>query len=480
MIRHLIAAIAAVLLAAGCVSGPEPAWRGADMVLNAVHVVDVRTGAITRDRMIVVSDGSIVDIGAALEALPALQSGPVWIDGEGRYAIPGLWDAHAHILSEDTDRAIFQLRPLFLAHGVTHVRDMGSTLAARTRYLDAALAMAGPHILSSGPQIWGYDPPWGGQIRLVIDAADKAPHLVNTLADAGVNHIKVYDGLDDLRLQALSTAARTRGLALTGHQQDGHTLERSAELGLQQVEHLVFSALEGCGPDSMEYIRRLVGIRFAGAQDRSIPELYIEFESRIDDEICRPMLERAAANGAVLTPTLAVTYLTPADLEAFSPAWTAWLDSNGCALHRNQFDGVPADIIGAFAQSGPAMARRFAEAGVPLLAGTDAPAGCAAPGVSMAAELSLLAQAGLTPLEALQAATTRPASVFGLGSRYGALERGFAADIVLLDADPLESVAAVREVSGVLNRGRWFERDDLARMIAEALAYTSPQAPNGG
>jgi hypothetical protein len=460
------------------------ARRGADMVLNAVHVVDVRTGTIARDRMIVVSDGSIVDIAPAIEARPALQNDAIWIDGGGRYAIPGLWDAHAHIISEDTDLALFQLRPLFLAHGVTHVRDMGSTLEARVRYLDASRTMAGPHILSSGPQIWGYDAPWGGQIRLVMETTDAAAGLVNTLADAGVDHIKVYDGLDDVRLQALNAAARARGLSLTGHQQDGHTLERSAALGLRLVEHLVFSALEGCGPDSVEYIRRLVGIRFAGAQGRSIPELYIEFESRIDDDICRPMLERAAANGAVLTPTLAVTYLTPADLETFSPAWTAWLErygySYGCALHRNQFDGVPADLIGAFAQSGPAMARRFAEAGVPLLAGTDAPAGCAAPGVSMAAELSLLAQAGLTPLEALQAATVRPASVFGLGSRYGALERGFAADIVLLDADPLASVAAVREVSGVLNQGRWFERDDLARMIAEALAYTSPQAPMGG
>lgn len=479
MIRHSIAAIAAVMLSATCVSTTEPDWRGADMVLNAVHVVDVQTGAIARDRMIIVSDGSIVDIADARDARPTLRSDAIWIDGGGRYAIPGLWDAHAHIISEDTDLALFQLRPLFLAHGVTHVRDMGSTLEARVRYLDASRTMAGPHILSSGPQIWGYDAPWGGQIRQVLETAEEAAGLVNALADAGVDHIKVYDGLDDARLTALSSAARMRGLSLTGHQQDGHTLEQSAELGLRLVEHLVFSALEGCGPDSVEYVRRLVGIRFADAQDLSIPELYIEFESRLEDEICRPMLERAAANGAVLTPTLAVTYLTPAELDALGPAWATWLEQNGCPLRRSEFNGVPADRITAFAQSGPAMARRFAEAGVPLLAGTDAPAGCAVPGLSMAAELSLLTQAGLTPLKALQAATIQPASVLGFGGRFGALQPGFAADIVLLDADPVADVAAAGQVSGVLNRGQWFEREDLARMIVDALAYTAPAPPTG-
>lgn len=473
--------LSSLIVLAGCVTAPPREWSSADTIIHAVNVVDIRNGVVLPDQMIIISQGRIEAVLPTLLPVHADEDGPVWIDGADGYAIPGLWDSHVHILSADTDRALYQIRPLFLAHGVTHVRDMGAMLADRARYLDRAQSFPPLHILSSGPQIWGEDPPWGGGLRLLIETPDEAPGIVGMLAGAGVDHIKIYDGVDDERLVALHAAARSRGLALTGHQQSGHTLERSAELGLRLVEHMTFESFTGCGPESAEYSRRLIAVRFWDAQDIPIPALYAEFASRIDDGLCQTMLERAAARGLVFTPTLLFSFLVPDEAAAIGVSWPDWPQDGSCQLHLRQFESADPQLIADYRLARAALTRRFVDAGIVLLAGTDGPGGCAPPGIALAIELELMAEGGLSPLEALQAATLHPARTFGYADRYGVLEPGYVADIVVLQSNPLTDIRAVSAIGGVFSNDTWLSRETLDVMIAEALAHdraaSAPASP---
>jgi len=430
--------------------------------LRDIHVVDTDRGTIQRHRAIGIGEGVIRAIIAA-DRVPAATSAQI-IEAGGAYAIPGLWDSHVHLLQENEATAESDAARA-LSFGITHVRDMGSSLDARTTFL-ARFGQPGtdaPMMIGAGPTFWAFALPYGDKQQqvIVIDPAD-TDAAVDRVADRGVDFIKVYAGFDRSRLPQLVAAARRRGLTVAGHAQPGMTLAEHAKIGVTTIEHLDFGTLAECTTDADSYFERVIAARFRNSGE-SIPSIYTAFADRVDTDDCRARLRRAADAGLVLTPTLVASYLSPSAGRTF----LAQLPENrreACALYLRQFDGLSDAAQAALAEVGNRLMRMVIDAGVPVLAGTDASAFCTRSGESLAMELQLFGDAGLRPLSVLQSATRSPARLFGQGDRFGTLTVGRAADMVLLRANPLKTFSAYVDPVGVFTHGRWRDERALAAL----------------
>ncbi len=442
---------------------PIPQSRSTPEVwIRHVHVVDPVDGTIRHDQAVGIADGVIRAI-IPSGNMPFATSARV-IDGGGHFAIPGLWDAHVHLLQGD-DASAERDAGVMLSFGITHVRDMGSSLDARTRFLEriASPGVAAPRMIGAGPTLWAFSLPYGDtqQQVLVTDTAETEA-AVSRLAEAGVDFIKVYAGFDSTRLPRLMRAAAQHQLPVVGHAQPGMSLATQATLGLRTIEHLDFDTFQECMTPGNGYFDRVIAARFRNSGE-AIPAIYAEFANRVDTPDCQTRLRSAALAGLVLTPTLTATFMSRADGQRLRNRLPE-AQRDGCDLYLRQFDGVSDEVGASMVQARRRLVRLVAEAGIPLLAGTDATTFCAAPGASLVLELQMLADGGLSPLAVLQAATSLPARVFTSLDRFGVLAVGKQADLVLLSENPLTSALAYASPVGVYTRGRWYDAGALSAL----------------
>ena len=340
---------------------------------------------------------------------------------------------------------------------------MGSSASALQDFRATEQAVEGPVVLASGPTFWAIELPYGdkSQQRIVAPDADMEAE-VRQAAALGADFIKVYAGFGPVRLEDLANAARRAGLPLTGHAQPGLDLDAQARLGLSIVEHLETSTFTGCGVDPDLYFDRIIAARFGGSGE-TLPDIMADFAGDLDRPACVAMFERAAAAGLAITPTLEATLLPPTlarDLSGTLPPD----QREGCDVYLRGFGDLTQTSETTYLQAGATLLGIIREAGVPFLAGTDAPAFCGTPGQSLARELRLLGEAGLTPLEVLQSATLNPARALGFGDSLGAIAPGLEAHILLLGRNPLDGPAAYERPVGLLTQGRWRDEGDLDRL----------------
>ena len=447
------------LVAAGMVvtvAARPPQGTPVDLLITRARVVDTRSGAITPGRVIAIRGDTIVAIGdsAAGSRFRARQV----IDAAGRYVIPGLWDMHMHFGGGDTLIAENRLLlPLYLAHGITAVRDAAGDLSSTVLAWRDSVArglMDGPIIFTSGPKIEGKNSIWPGdtevETRAGVDSA------LDDLQRMHVDFVKLTDNTlkPELFRYALGEIRR-RGMKSSAHIPAGVPVRDAVALGLGSIEHLSY-AIRGAGE----------GIPAApGAGNRPT------FDSANAVALFRFMAER----GTALTPTLNISRTL------------AWLDSEDHT--KDEYlkyigPGLRATYswrIERQAGSTPeAIARRHAnyefsssklpliqQSGVLILAGTDAGFlnSYDYPGIGLHDELGQLVKAGLTPLQALQASTINGARWLGKESRYGTLARGSASDLVILDGNPIADIGATRRIHGVVVRGRYLDRAKLDSML---------------
>jgi imidazolonepropionase-like amidohydrolase len=455
MRSRLVVSVAVALT--GCATGVPVA--DADIVLRHVHVIDTETGETRRDHAIAIRHDTIIAIVPDRD-LGRTGTATTIIDARGAYAIPGLWDAHVHVQQGGPDAALRRAARL-LGHGITSARDMGASLADRAA-VTARLAAPdtdAPRLLAAGPTFWAFTLPYGdATAKVTVTDTATTQAAVDSIAAADVDFIKVYAGFTPDRLRLLVDAARRRGLTVAGHAQPGATLEQQARLGLVTVEHLDFSTLSECSPRADAYFERVIGARFRGSGE-SVPALLAAFAAEVDTDACRAGLRRAADAGLVLVPTLVNMYLAR-DTALAVQARLVGADAEFCAIYLRDFDRADSSAREAVPAAGRRLMRVVRDAGLPVLAGSDAPALCAAPGDGLLHELQLLGASGYTPLEVLQAATVRPSRVLARDASRGRLAPGHVTDVLLLRGDPLASTAAYREPVGLWTRGRW--RDDAA------------------
>jgi hypothetical protein len=434
----------------------------AGVILMTSAFADVPAGihAITHATVINPANGSdellemtILFRGGLITAVGPTQStvipaGAVMHDVAGRFVIPGLWDAHVH-LSQVGSKAF----PLFVSNGITSVRDMGSDFHQIQNWrAERAGGAPIPRILAPGPKLRGGSliervgvrfTKWKHEIRIVTSAAD-AREAVDELKVQGVDFIKVHSNLTPELYDAIATESHKVHLEFSGHLPEAGPLAAAAA-GQRTIEHGRGMLL--CSPQIWNRIRSSEPAAAQYCAPLDIQAMLFPALLRADSWFT-PTLTSWRGNAMIGDPTL-LTWLNtlPGSATVWSDLGNHWADMTGpipTAFERQ--------LLGQFGSLAAAASR----AGVPLLAGTDLGDPYVIPGFSLHDELALMVNAGVTTLKALQSATSEPARAFGLGATVGAINAGQAADLLVLEADPLLDIDNTRRIYAIVLNGRWF------------------------
>jgi hypothetical protein len=412
------------------------------------------------------------------------------VDGRGKFVIPGLWDMHVHTSREGRARYFW---PLFLAHGVTGVREMGSYLDTLQHWRAALRRQphAGPRIIWSSPMLDGSPAAWRHGIPLATPEAGRT--MVDSMQALGFDFIKVYSRLPKEIYEAISAEARRIGMPFAGHVPASITPAEASAAGQRSIEHQS-GIYVSCVPGAAEERASIRAAARAGAPPDSTASRQARLRARLtsgyDSALCGRLFETFRGNGTWQTPTLVVirgaaqqgdSAMAADPRRPHMPAeLTARWDRDGA--ERDARDGP--EIVAFY----KALFRREVElagamhrAGVRILVGTDASdEPNVYPGSSVHDELELLVSAGLSPADALAAATVGPAEYLGLRDSLGTVEAGRAADLVILDADPLADIRNIRRVYAVVSQGRLIDpaaRQALLESARAAAARARPAAP---
>lgn len=447
----------------------------ADVLIRHATIVDVEHARLIPDQAVATVRNSIVAVGSDKDIARAWNAKRK-IDAGNRYLIPGLWDMHVHFGGGPDLIAENQaLLPLYVAHGVTTVRDASGdlpydVLAWRKQIADGTLF--GPTLYSSGPKIEGINPVWKGTLETGSQAdVDQA---VAKLKSLNVDFVKITDNTlkPDLFLYAVGRV-RAAGLKASGHIPMAVTIRQAVDAGLSSIEHLSFAYYAGAKDGDA-----IAADFAAGRITRG--EAAARLDTGFDRDTALAAYRHFAEKGVFVTPTLngsrLITYLDRDD-----HSQDAYLAYIGPKL-RKTYDWrieraaklTPEQTVARHAEykHEAVILPLLAQAGVTIMAGTDAGFlnSFNYPGIGLHDELALYVEKGLTQAQALASATRAGPAWFGLLDRYGAVAEGKAADLVLLDANPLEDIRATRAIRMVMLRGAVEDRAALDRILADTRA----------
>jgi imidazolonepropionase-like amidohydrolase len=407
------------------------------LVLTHVTVIDVTGGVTKPDLTVVITGDRISQVEEAGKVVAA--PGATVVDAAGKFLIPGLWDMHVHWYFRDTFT-------LFIANGVTGVRQMfGNSDLLRWRQDIAKGSLLGPRMIVASPIIDGPRPFWPNSIA--VSNEDEGRKAVRDVKKWGADFVKVYSLLPREVYFAIADEAKRQGISFAGHVPNSVSPAEASDAGQKSVEHLT-------------------GMR-ARAEARAI-ETY-------DEGKAAELFARFVKNETWQCPTLTVlrgkaffgdeNFMRDQRLKFIPPRikerWSQRIANRneGNFANAKKVFQKELEIVGA-----------MRKAGVQLLAGTDTGNPFCFPGFSIHDELALLVIAGLTPAEALRSATLNPAKFLGLDKTLGTIEQGKIADMVLLDANPLEEVRNTQRIIAVISNGRLFDRKALNKMLDQAEA----------
>jgi imidazolonepropionase-like amidohydrolase len=436
-----------------------------DLTITNATVVDVSTGALRRGTTIVIEGNRIASVGPPSAA--TRPRGRV-VDATGMYVIPGLWDMHTHAYfgwpREFGDSYVL---PLFIANGVTGIRDMGSDLGAvlRARTEVAQHRLVGPRMVVSGPMLDG--PKVSFAASLAIATPDDGRKAVATLRKSGVDFIKIQSGVPRDAYFAIADEAKKVGIPFDGHVPDAIRASEAVASGQRTFEHLI-GIFEASTPDEDSFIAR----RYGAGNDSSANKFLAAFLDRYDPAREATIIQLLAKNNIWQCPTLfwergqwlvdVIDYAKDPDI-AFTPR--TWVAKKYPSMQKaivESMDTDPLAVRRRFVDHELDIVRKLHAAGVPFLAGTDTPAGVdVTPGISLHLELQRFVAAGFTPLEALQTATINPARFLKRSSDFGSVEAGRIADLVILRANPLDDIANTRAIAGVVAEGRYRSQAEI-------------------
>jgi hypothetical protein len=466
--KNIIAVLAFLYLSAPTHSAP----LAASIILHHAVIVDVEHSTLVADQAVVIRDGTLVDVGADA-SLAAKWHAPISIDATGRYLIPGLWDMHVHFgggpeLIEENKA----LMPLYIAHGITTVRDCSGDLSQEVLKWRGDLAqktLLGPQLFTSGAKLEGIHPVWKGTLE-VGSRGDVDAALSRLMRDR-VDFVKITDSTMDpnLFLYAL-TRVHGMGMRASGHIPLQLTVQQAVDSGISSIEHIDYAYQAGVKDEAS-----IAADFAAGRIDRA--EANRRIDAGFDLPTARAAYTALAQRGVSVTPTLNGSRIT-AWLDTDDHVHDAYLAYIGPKL-RKTYDwrieranrASPAEI--AFRHQHfehlASILPVLQQAGVSIMAGTDAGFlnSFDYPGIGLHEELSLFVKSGLTPAQALIAATRAGPAWFGLLDQYGGISNGKVADLVLLDGNPLEDIAATRAIRAVVLHGRLFDRPALEKLLKD-------------
>ena len=444
----------------------DPALGQGKLAIVNVTIIDGTDHPPRRNSTIIVEGKKIIAITGDRQTA---SKGTRIVDGTGKFLIPGLWNNDLHEVSYDDARS--HLSDL-VAQGITAVRDMGAPLDDVVRLRDATVsgALVGPRVFIAGPLMEG---PVPIKMPLIVDLfSEKQAHEeVKSLKQHNVDYVEVDTTLTAELYWAVADEAKRQSLPLVGHIPATIAAEDVAKANQRDVEHLggrFLNVLISCSSDEAyfqevnkkTFNELLVALREKRQADE--PQFRADFGNKLLNTFDEPKAQRLfrlyAQEGVAQTPTL----------HALKTLWQTNKDGD----KLNDQDMRVGELI--FAKD-LAMIGEMKRAGVTILAGTDGSYGEG--GDALHSELELLVDAGLTPLQAIQAASRDAAKAMGVSVDMGTLEVGKTADLVLLDADPLKDISNTRKINAVVLDGQFFLKGKLSS-IQKSLNHSVDLSPS--
>jgi imidazolonepropionase-like amidohydrolase len=438
------AALVALLLPSPLLQAQQP-----PLVIRNVSVLPMDRDEVLRNQTVVVRNGRIESMGAAPAALPA---GAHVIDGAGKYLMPGLAEMHAHVSGAAQNPRILEL---FALNGVTTIRGMlGQPYHIALRDSLARGLVLGPRLFTSGPSFSGPN-----------ITAEAAAQRVREQHELGYDLLKIHPGVTRAAFDAMAAEATSLGMRFAGHVPLDVGLERAIAAGYSSIDH-IDGFIEALVPPSAP---------MTAAQSQWFG---LNLTPHLDASRLPGLIARTRAAGIAVVPTQTLMeYLyndmTGAQLAA-RPEYRYWIPAQVETWRAQKDamltgpDGPTREVRHQWLRVRQQMIRDLHAAGVPILLGADAPQIWNVPGFSTHRELHLYVAAGLSPYDALRTGTHNMAQYLGEGGVAGVVRPRARADLILLDANPLDDIENSMRIHGVVLNGRWIGPEERSRRL-EAL-----------
>ena len=452
---------------------PTSGSPSANLVLTHVNIVNTATQTLLSDQTVVITSGRISSVAPSMRTSPP-KDVPV-IDGHGKFLMAGLWDMHVHLagVSADPKWSKQVLLPLLLANGIIGVRDMGGDLESLLTWkceIESG-TLLGPHIIAAGPWLAG-----GGKKspeQYPVANAEEARAAVRDLKGRGADFIKVISLPSRDAFFAVADECKKQNIKFAGHLPLEVSAIEASEAGMHSIEHFFYSSFSiSLSSKEVELRQRLITAQQNG-NFVAWEQISQEADATYSPEKATTLFQAFKKNGTWVTPTLASMDIAShpekwsvEDLQlAFVPASLAkeWKDSL-----KNERTKKRADWLGRQISSDWKLARELRRAGVMQLVGSDSLDPFNFPGESLYRELAEFVRVGYTPGEALHAATTGAARFLDREGDFGSVAPGKLADLILLDANPLEDIANTRKLNAVVRAGAYLDRSALDHLLADA------------
>jgi imidazolonepropionase-like amidohydrolase len=447
-----------------------PAGVNKSVVFVNVTVIPMDSERILEVQTVIIEDHRIAYIGTGGDV--EIPAGAYIVDGEGRFLIPGLSDMHVHTYGSEN------ILLVYLANGVTTIRTMGEDPPAILEWRDQIRdgTRAGPNMWVFWPSIENNDrypyPEWevematrGGQT--FVHTPEEAEQLVAEMAALGVDGIKAHGVVSSEIYLALLESAARHGLPIDGHAPEDHT-----SYSVFETRSDSWNDFRTMGVPALAHVEELVkmvelsdentSLHFRQASDESIRQMA---QDAADDGLWvtttvflfRSIVDQASDLEGTLSRMPEVKYVHPEVFDA--KGWGAGANyyvEVGSRPGYSNYLAAQEKMLLALSESGPL-----------LMSGTDAPVPLMVPGFSLHDELETMVDIGLSPYDVLRTSTYNPALYLGELEEFGTIEEGKRADLVLLEANPLEDITNTRQIAGVMVRGRYYSRADLDLMLEE-------------
>jgi len=437
-----------------------------DLIITNATIVDVLGDSLSYSKLIAISQDTIrlVDDMANLEKYQAKNK----FDANNNFVMPGLWDNHVHFRGGDSlVEENKNLLPLYLAYGITNVRDAGGDISRSVLNWKQQIAkkeLNGPEILTSGPKLDGKEPAWPGSISL--ETKQDVKSALDSLENLEVDYVKMYDGsLTEEVFYEIIKQAEKRGLKTTGHMPLRADILTATDLGLDGTEHMYY-VIKSCSPiaDSITKVK---------ASYAMFPEIVESYDPKLADKV----FTKLASQNAYITPTLYIGSVLSelAEIDHSSDSLLNYIGSGIQKTYKGRLDSaIRAKARGNTSRSQLGklaidMIVPLNDSGVKLLASSDSGAfnSFVYPGESLHLELRDLVAAGLTPQQALTTSLINGPEFFDLGDSYGGIAENKIANLVVLGKNPLEDIKNLINIKATIIRGKIYDKVMLDSMLKE-------------
>ncbi len=454
--------------------------------IEHINTIDVANGP-QENMTVIIRAGKIIKL-VPSQDIPLAKGNDI-IDGTGKYLIPGLWDTHVHFAFQE-NLAPYMF-PLFLAYGITSVRDTGGELTFVKKWKDLSLAhpKEAPRVMIAGPLIDGlpnvYDgsDPFHPPLSVGVATVEEAVQMVDYLDSMGVDLIKAYEMLSPEQFKAIVERAHSKNLKVTGHVPLSMDVISASHAGLNSMEHMRNLELS-IADNAVALLSNREKLLDQGTNEKgSLLRTMIHQTQRMtaigrqDETIKKKVLGVLAQNNTWQIPTLALytNFTKRPFLEAsWQQSYQLLPDSIRLAwevgierLTEREVTEQNLDYLSWMYQ----MAGDIHKAGIEIMAGTDCPIGYLTPGFSLHKELEALVEAGLSPMEALKTATLNPAIYFNMEDQLGLIKEGMIADLIVLGKNPLENIRHTQDIKAVVKDGVYYSKEELDNRLKEIDSF---------